>query len=216
MKTTLIPLVLLVLVVLVVSCKKKKSLTETAPSVSEQVSPMPAEEEAVPPAVVEITEGTDQMGAPDEIKSVKIVPDYQPKATDPYELVKAEVSGDELLLVVSYGGGCEPHEFELVEDGTARVPDQTAAEPVGVVDLQRLCAACAAALVGAAEPGRIDHPALHRLAAPPLRAAGGVAERTSAAAPSPEGGPPPRPPFGGCTCTGLLRTMRSNPARRRA
>ncbi|MBL7944314.1 MAG: hypothetical protein JNM00_16230 [Flavobacteriales bacterium] len=114
MKTTLISLVLLVLVVLVVSCKKKKSLTETEPSVSEQVSPMPAEEEAVPPAVVEIKEGADQMGAPDEIKSVKIVPDYQPKATDPYELVKAEVSGDELLLVVSYGGGCEPHEFELV------------------------------------------------------------------------------------------------------
>lgn len=41
---------------------------------------------------------------------------WDEKASDPYSFKSAAIEGDSLRLVVSYSGGCEEHEFELLTD----------------------------------------------------------------------------------------------------
>ncbi len=35
---------------------------------------------------------------------------------DPYQIEKAEINGDILILNLSYGGGCENHEFKMINN----------------------------------------------------------------------------------------------------
>jgi hypothetical protein len=36
-----------------------------------------------------------------------------PGTTDPYEILETRVNGDTLTVTVQYGGGCEPHDFQM-------------------------------------------------------------------------------------------------------
>lgn len=48
------------------------------------------------------------------LKSVNTAKDYQqPKETDPFTVESIEIQDSILFITVSYGGGCEEHEFTL-------------------------------------------------------------------------------------------------------
>ena len=51
------------------------------------------------------------------LQEVEVIQGYQPEATDAFDVISAGVKGDILTLVVSYGGGCEDHEFNLIFNG---------------------------------------------------------------------------------------------------
>jgi hypothetical protein len=36
-----------------------------------------------------------------------------PGSTDPFDILSTKVSGDTLTVTVQYGGGCEPHDFQM-------------------------------------------------------------------------------------------------------
>ncbi len=36
-----------------------------------------------------------------------------PGSTDPYDVLDIKVKGDTLAVIVQYGGGCEPHDFQM-------------------------------------------------------------------------------------------------------
>lgn len=39
---------------------------------------------------------------------------YQwPGTTDPYDILETRINGDTLAITVQYGGGCEPHDFQM-------------------------------------------------------------------------------------------------------
>jgi len=50
-------------------------------------------------------------------KSVIVDPTYMHKTTDSYTLLESRIKGDNLILLVQYGGGCETHQWELKTNG---------------------------------------------------------------------------------------------------
>lgn len=86
MKKTLI---ILSIATLIISCKSKQTTTTSAPSTESQV----------------------------KIQSITINEMVDMKNTgDPYTIQNAKISGDTLILQLSYGGGCETHTFELLNN----------------------------------------------------------------------------------------------------
>lgn len=77
------------------ACKKKKTVTETAaPDVATREQPM-----------LEVK----------PLRNDRAL--VLPVESDPFELNSAVITGDSLILSVSYGGGCRPHVFELLTNG---------------------------------------------------------------------------------------------------
>jgi hypothetical protein len=53
-----------------------------------------------------------------KIASIDVRPDYTwPGATDPFTLNEARVEGDDLIVTVTYGGGCKDHVFQMHTKG---------------------------------------------------------------------------------------------------
>jgi len=51
------------------------------------------------------------------ISVVEIDPTYKNIKTDSFTLLESNVEGDNLILLVQYGGGCEEHEWKLKTNG---------------------------------------------------------------------------------------------------
>lgn len=51
------------------------------------------------------------------ISIVEIDPTYKNIKTDSFRLLESNVEGDNLILLVQYGGGCEAHEWKLKTNG---------------------------------------------------------------------------------------------------
>lgn len=49
--------------------------------------------------------------------TLEIIPSADPPKTDPATVRTAEVSGDELVIDLQFGGGCRPHLFGIYTDG---------------------------------------------------------------------------------------------------
>lgn len=45
----------------------------------------------------------------------EISEESEPIQTDPFDLIEAVIEGDQLRVLVEYGGGCATHDFRLVE-----------------------------------------------------------------------------------------------------
>lgn len=48
-----------------------------------------------------------------DVRSIIIQDDFTPGESDAFSILSAEVNGDILSLLVSYGGGCRDHEWEM-------------------------------------------------------------------------------------------------------
>ncbi len=79
------------------SCKKRKGMENSADSQTHTKD--------------------DKMEEKNPIPSVVIDPTYQMKDTDRFTLLESKLDGDNLILLVQYGGGCEEHEWELKTNG---------------------------------------------------------------------------------------------------
>ena len=77
------------------SCKKRKEIKKSAEDQTETLNTK--EEEAI--LVVEID------------------PTYKNIKTDSFTLLESNVEGDNLILLVEYGGGCREHEWKLKTNG---------------------------------------------------------------------------------------------------
>lgn len=88
----------LLLCLLLVSCKNKKETTTTEEETQDQQSEMAEANES-------------------EVKEVTVDRSYHFRDTDPYEIDTMWMVQDTLHIKVQYGGGCEPHEFELMSNG---------------------------------------------------------------------------------------------------
>ncbi|MEJ6680642.1 MAG: hypothetical protein QNL21_00970 [Flavobacteriales bacterium] len=51
------------------------------------------------------------------VSIVEIDPTYKNIKTDSFRLLESNVEGDNLILLVQYGGGCEEHEWKLKTNG---------------------------------------------------------------------------------------------------
>ena len=51
------------------------------------------------------------------VSIVEIDPTYKNIKTDSFTLLESNVEGDNLILLVQYGGGCEEHEWKLKTNG---------------------------------------------------------------------------------------------------
>ncbi len=90
-------LVLFCLVSVLSSCKKNKEASATNNSVVEK--PMKVKEQK-------------KMA-----KSVVVDPLYRAKQAESFKLLESNINGDNLILLVQYGGGCETHQWELKTTG---------------------------------------------------------------------------------------------------
>ncbi len=51
------------------------------------------------------------------IPEVEVDPTYTPQETDSFTLLESSIEGDNLILLVRYGGGCEEHVWNLKTNG---------------------------------------------------------------------------------------------------
>lgn len=88
-------LILFAITLAIVSCKPKQTATETSSS----------------------TEQKANVQQTDTLQSITINELVDMKNTgDPYSVENAKISGDTLIINLSYGGGCEEHSFELLNN----------------------------------------------------------------------------------------------------
>ena len=88
-------LIILSITLAITSCKPKQEISETHSSTEQKANTQPA--------VI--------------LQRLKVNEMVDMKNTgDPYTIEKADISGDTLILRLSFGGGCEKHEFELLNN----------------------------------------------------------------------------------------------------
>jgi len=58
-----------------------------------------------------------ELDSSDPLSKVVITPGYKPKTTDSFTLLETSMKGDNLIMLVQYGGGCQDHEWNLVTNG---------------------------------------------------------------------------------------------------
>ncbi|GMQ83091.1 MAG: hypothetical protein BMS9Abin05_2569 [Rhodothermia bacterium] len=63
--------------------------------------------------------GPEDLNSASDLDQITLVPigDSNTIEKDPFEIVSSSIEGDVLLLTLSYGGGCEDHEFAFYSEG---------------------------------------------------------------------------------------------------
>jgi hypothetical protein len=98
MKKTLFLFTMMMLALTLVQCKKQKSTQTTK---SEVAMDQPQQEN---PKLV--------------VNPLQVDPNYNSVGSgDAFDIQEMKVKGDSLIVVVSYGGGCQNHEFSLKTNG---------------------------------------------------------------------------------------------------
>ena len=54
----------------------------------------------------------------DGIENVQVIEGYMFDTTDPFEITSVNLDGDILSISVSYSGGCQEHQFDLIFNGS--------------------------------------------------------------------------------------------------
>lgn len=63
-------------------------------------------------ATAETSTQTDDMESTEDVRTIEVVESIV-ETSDAFQVVSAEVKGDILELTVSYGGGCQDHEWKM-------------------------------------------------------------------------------------------------------
>lgn len=96
----------IILLVLATGCKSKKKATETT-----------TEEETTTEAPDKLYSASDISGTRNDVLVIDPKFTAADKDNGTFTIESAEIQGDQIVMIVSYSGGCENHDFRLLFNG---------------------------------------------------------------------------------------------------